>query len=611
MKKLILVVAFLALRASAQDMNQIAAAVDKAVNEDRFSGVVMVAKDGAPVLTRATGFADPAKKIPNRADTKFNLGSINKFFTKIAIGQLAAAGKLSLTDTMRKHLPDYPSPVADKITIEQLIEHRSGLGDIFGEKFMTSRAKLRTLADYLPLFAGEPLQFEPGAQQKYSNAGYVVLGLIVERVSGQNYYDYVRDHITKPLGMKDTASYAVDENVPNRAVGLTKRGPNGPLAERGANTAALPARGSSAGGGYSTAADLLRLTNALLADKVLPARWTNWLFSNDFAPSKRNLGIAGGSPGVNALLEIAPPYTLVVLSNFDPPSAEQIGQAVRPLLGLPGQRRVMRAAPEPPGEVLIGGRTEVPMTFARHVPVIEAKVNGKGPFRFALDTGFGGVMMISGDVAKKLALNVVGEAVAGDPSGKNSRTIRQMHVDSFDLGSVHLADFVAGEEGEQRLEDTDGVIGLQLFHGLLVTLDYPHKQVIVEGGKLRPDDPQVIAYTTEHGVPNIEVNVAGTRVSADIDAGSPALLSLPLSVAKSLPLEAEPAVVGHGRTASNEFDIYAATVKGEAKIGNVTLTNPQVDFVEIFPVGNVGSRFLRDYAVTFDPANMRVRFEKP
>jgi CubicO group peptidase (beta-lactamase class C family) len=457
MKKLALGLLLIALRISAQDTNAVVAAVDAAINraaaEDRFSGVVTLAKDGTPLFTKAWGYADPGKTIPNKVDTKFNLGSINKFFTKVAIGQLASAGKLSLTDTIRKHLPDYPSPAADKITIEQLVEHRSGLGDIFGPGFMASHAKLRTHADYEPLFANEPLQFEPGTQQKYSNAGYVVLGLIIEKISGQSYYDYVRDHITKPLGMNDTASYAVDENVPNRAIGLTKRGPEGPLPERHANTNTLPARGSSAGGGYSTAADLLRFANALVAGKLLPERWTNWVFTNDLDGKGRNLGIAGGSPGVNALVEIEPPYTLIVLSNFDPPSAEQIGQAVRPLLGIqPPMRRAGAAAAEPPGEVTIGGRTEVPF------PIFEAKVNGKGPFRFALDREFGGVLTISGDLAKQVGA----------------------HIDSFDVGSVHLGDFVAVVG--QPAGAVDGVVGMKLFDSLKVMIDEANKRMVI-GGK--------------------------------------------------------------------------------------------------------------------------------
>src|SRR5947209_2408614 len=451
MKKLALALLLVAFRVAGQETNAVVAAVDKAAAEDRFSGVVMLAKDGQPVMTKAWGYADAAKTIPNKVDTKFNLGSINKFFTKVAIGQLAAAGKLSLTDTIRKHLPDYPSPAADKITIEQLVEHRSGLGDIFGEKFMGAHAKLRTLADYEQLFATEPLLFEPGTQQKYSNAGYVVLGLIIEKVSGQSYYDYVRDHITKPLGMDDTASYSIDENVPNRAIGLTKRGPDGPMPERHANTNTLPARGRSAGGGYSTAADLLRFTNALVAGKLLPERWTNWVFGYSDA-KRRNLGIAGGSPGVNALVEIEPPYTLIVLSNFDPPSAELIGQAVRPLLGVAPMRRSGNSAPEPPGEVMIGGRTEVPF------PVFEAKVNGKGPFRFAVDREFGGVLTISGDLAKQLGT----------------------HIESFDVGSVHLGDFVAVVG--QPAAGVDGVAGMKLFDSLQVTIDEANKRMVI-GGK--------------------------------------------------------------------------------------------------------------------------------
>src|SRR5216684_1361709 len=419
---------------AAEPVAQITAAVDKAVAEDRFSGVVLLAKDGTPILSRAWGMADPAKGIANRPDTKFNLGSINKFFTHVAIGQLAAAGKLSLNDIIRKHLPDYPSPVADKITIEQLLQHKSGLGDFFGPKFMSTHASLRTVSDYLPLFADKPLEFEPGTSQRYSNAGFVVLGSIIEKVSGQTYYDYIRDHITRPAGMTDTASYAIDENVPNRAVGLTKRGPEGPLPSRQSNVTMQPARGSSAGGGYSTAPDLLRFSQALLADKLMPKRWTDWLFTGSLdAAAKRNIGVAGGSPGVNALLEIDPPYTLVVLSNYDPPSAEEVGREARKMLGMGGVER-KRRGPEAPGEVMIGGRVQIPMDLTNHVPVIEAKVNGKGPFRFAVDSGDGGMIQVTPALEEKLGLPVIGEAISGDPSGKNQKTVRILHAESVDIG---------------------------------------------------------------------------------------------------------------------------------------------------------------------------------
>ena len=129
--------------------------------------------------------------------------------------------------------------------------------------------------------------------------------------------------------------------------------------------------------------------------------------------------------------------------------------------------------------------------------------------------------------------------------------------------------------------------------------------------KSTADGLKILSYNADRGIPNIDVDVAGVKVKTDIDSGSPALLSVPLSIAKSLPLAEEPKVVGHGRTVGNDFDIYAAPLKGEAHIGAITLTDPRVDFVEIFPVGNLGFRFLKDLVVTFDPANHRVRFVKP
>ena len=119
-----------------------------------------------------------------------------------------------------------------------------------------------------------------------------------------------------------------------------------------------------------------------------------------------------------------------------------------------------------------------------------------------------------------------------------------------------------------------------------------------------------IAYNTEHGVPNIEIDVNGQKVKTDIDSGSPALVSLPLSLAKSLTLSSEPRVVGKGRTMDGEFDVYAAPLKGEIRIGSIILKDPQIDMVSVFPVGNIGFQFLRTLNITFDPANRRVRFEK-
>jgi CubicO group peptidase (beta-lactamase class C family) len=563
---------------------------DRAAADGKFSGVVMLAKDGKPVLERAYGFADAAKTTKNRVDTKFNLGSINKIFTKIAIGQLAEAGKLSLNDTVRKYLPDYPSPVADKITIEQLVEFRSGLGDFFGPEFLAAPpSKIRKLSDYLPLFVNKPLLFEPGTEQRYSNAGYIVLGLIIERVTGQSYYDYVREHIFKPAGMHDTDSYAIDENVPNRAMGITKRG-----------DLQMPGRGSSAGGGYSTAQDLLRFSNALLANKLLPLKRTEWILQG------RSLGIAGGAPGINAALLIEPPYTLVVLANFDPPAAEEIARAARPLLGMPPAQRRVAAGDEEPDEVLIRGPVDLPFTLQQHVPVIEVKVNGKGPFRFAVDSGFGGMAEVNPKVAEQLAMPVVGEVITGDPSGRNPKSVTLHRAESIDIGTLHFGGVSVGENQRLVLGDVDGILGLSLFRGFLVKFDYPNSRFAVSGGKLTEGVP----YTLDHGVPAIDIVVNGQTMRAHVDSGSPALVTLPLSAAKSLPLAEEPRVVGHGRTAGGDFDVYAAPLNGEVRVGAIALVNPRLDFVDVFPIGNIGYRFLKDLVVTFDPASRRVQFVK-
>ena len=287
---------------------------------DEFSGVVLVAKDARVLFHEAYGNADREKMTPNQKDTKFNLGSINKNFTRVAIYQLENQGKLALDDPIKKFLPDYPNPqAAEKVTIRHLLNMTSGIGDFFGSRYDAApKEKIRTLRDYLPFFADLPLQFDPGTANRYSNGGYLVLGLIIEKASGMDYYSYVKENIFKPCGMLSTDSYARDANVPNRALGYTLEG----AAEGGRvlNHATLPGRGSSAGGGYSTAEDMLKYVMALKENKI---------FLPDIASG---LGIAGGAPGINSALEWDPRsgYIVIVLTNFDPPTA---GQAARRIVG--------------------------------------------------------------------------------------------------------------------------------------------------------------------------------------------------------------------------------------------------------------------------------------
>ena len=304
----------------AELVKRIAATVDSLATLGEFSGVVLLAKNGAPVFEKAYGFADREARTANTIETAFNIGSINKLFTSIAIRQLAAQGKLDLDSTLAKAWPDYPNQdVARKVTIRQILNHSSGIGgDIFAAPPGKTRHAIRHNRDYLQLFVDRPLNFDPGTRRQYSNAGYIVLGMLVERLSGTDYYRYVQERIYGPAGMSRTGHWAVDALPPNTALGYTKE--DGPL-ER--NTTFLPGRGSAAGGGYTTAYDLMRFLTALRQKKVANG------------PDAGNVGIAGGAGGLNGVMEgdLAGGYDLIVLANLDPPAAERVSRIVRGWLG--------------------------------------------------------------------------------------------------------------------------------------------------------------------------------------------------------------------------------------------------------------------------------------
>lgn len=300
--------------------------LDSLSEAGQFSGVAVLAKNGVPVFQRAYGMADRERHVANNLETAFNLGSINKVFTQIAILQLRAAGKLDLDSTLAKYWPDYPNrEVASKITIRQLLRHTSGIGgNIFDSPAGGKRSDIRLLSDFLPLFVNQPLAFEPGTKNAYSNAGYVVLGLLVQRLSGEDYYAYVREHVFEPVGMTRTGSFARDSLPPNTAIGYTRGEEDAPMTSPlRRNSQDLPGRGSSAGGGYSTAQDLVKFVQALREHRI---------------PSgpPPGLGIAGGAGGMNAVVEGDLPggYDLIVLANLDPPTAERVARMTRTWLGV-------------------------------------------------------------------------------------------------------------------------------------------------------------------------------------------------------------------------------------------------------------------------------------
>lgn len=317
--------------AATMDDRALAAALDAylapKVASDAFSGVVLVARDGAPVYQRAFGLADRSRALPNTVATRFNIGSINKIFTKTAIAQLVGQRKLALTDTLGAILPDYPQEISKPATISQLLEHQAGIADFFGPEFdRAPKAQFRSNADYYRLVSSLPPLFAPGARRQYCNGCYIVLGAIVEKVSGQTYEGYVAGHIFERAGMR-AARFGRD----GAAIGYTRRSPDGETPQRRPNTDGTGLAGSAAGGGHATAADLLAFDTALRAGRLADPRQTAWLLGVDAVTPGRSdghLGIAGGAPGINGVLESDATWTVVVLANLDPPAASGPGLAI-------------------------------------------------------------------------------------------------------------------------------------------------------------------------------------------------------------------------------------------------------------------------------------------
>jgi D-alanyl-D-alanine carboxypeptidase len=252
-------------------IDEIRTQVAKRAAEGVFSGVVLIARDDQVLLHVAHGLAERSFGVANNLKTKFNLASVGKMFTATAIAQLVKQGKISYDDKLIKHLPDFPNrAAAEKITIHQLLTHTAGLGTLFDSPGYERLRRYRSSWDEVSAFADEPLFFEPGARWRYSNAGYVTLGAVIERVSGMNYVDYVRENIFKPLGMNETDSYAHDEIVPNMSV-LYVQSPDDPLGIEPyvADHILAGYRGNAEGGGYSTALDLLKFARSYRTGKLL------------------------------------------------------------------------------------------------------------------------------------------------------------------------------------------------------------------------------------------------------------------------------------------------------------------------------------------------------
>lgn len=318
----------------AQVGTRVDAMIRKLVAQDAFSGTVTVAKNGRPFYSKAFGLATRAWNVKNRIDTKFNLASITKMFTAVAVAQLVEAGKLSFNQTVGEVLPEYPNKdIARDVTVKQLLSHTSGM---IGARALiekdTPDMEIRTVAEMAKSFVAEPLSFTPGERSEYSNAGYILLGLIIEKASGQSYYDYLRTHIFHRTGMSNTDFYELDTHPKNLAEGFE----DAPGGSRRNNIFALGVKGSPAGGAYSTGSDMARFAMALSSGKLVSKTmveqmWTG-VTENGSGTSEYGLGATisttngyrvishgGGWRGITNHFAFLPElgYSIVILSNYD------------------------------------------------------------------------------------------------------------------------------------------------------------------------------------------------------------------------------------------------------------------------------------------------------
>lgn len=255
------------------------AALDKLVVGSDFSGCLTIRSAKETILDECRGLAERSFGVPVDQQTRFHIASLGKMFTAVAVAQLVEAGKLSWDATLAQLLPEYTDrETARRITVWQLLHHTAGLGDFMVPEYFQNREKFIDPADYLDLIARQPKLGEPGKDWNYSNAGYVLLGRIVEKVSHENYFDYVQRHVFAPAGMTASGFDRLDEIVPKLAVGYYREGIFSP--EWKAAWLKLGAKASPAGGGYSTNSDLLRFAQALREGKLLKPATVSKLFED-------------------------------------------------------------------------------------------------------------------------------------------------------------------------------------------------------------------------------------------------------------------------------------------------------------------------------------------
>jgi CubicO group peptidase (beta-lactamase class C family) len=258
-------------------MDQVIEAIEQLAAETEFSGAIRVDRDAQTLFAKAYGLAHRGLEIPNAANTRFAIASGAKGFTALTAVSLIVDGALSLDTTARSVLGDQLPLINDSVTIQHLLSHTSGIGDYLDEEddslgpidyaMATPVHQLATTAGFLQEIDGHPTKFAPGTRFSYSNGGYIVLALIIERVGGVGYHDAVQERVIKPARLADTAFLRSDEPADRMALGYLE-----PTGLR-TNVLHLPVRGNGDGGIYTTVANMRMFWDALFAGHIVPEGW--------------------------------------------------------------------------------------------------------------------------------------------------------------------------------------------------------------------------------------------------------------------------------------------------------------------------------------------------
>lgn len=257
---------------------------------------------------------------------------------------------------------------------------------------------------------------------------------------------------------------------------------------------------------------------------------------------------------------------------------------------------------------------DIPMSFYGTRPAIEVMVNGKGPFLFLIDTGAQGMARADASLVQRLGLSPIGQSAASYVSSDKQVVLNEFRLETLSIGSIQFQGVTALSRDYNTfsyLPRIDGILGFGLFSDYLLTLDFPNKRVRIKRGELpKPDGARILNFESRDGVPFIDVSVGNLNAKALIDSGAIRALDFPASVVAKLPFASYTRTIGKGTSVSGEFEVREVRLQDTLSIGRYSFPEPTITFSDAENEILIGSALLREFIVTFDQKNHRVRFIK-